>query len=348
MWKMRCAWAAAAARRPWATVGSMCPAKAPSTETVLKKDIQSQQSTSGQGNVVTWIHSSCLHLIPSMSTTGPAPGEEQGFLSHPSSWDIHVLSTAQTSSKEELSYHPQQHVADSQLSGSASLPLHQRRAWSSPRLVHTLILVGSNSKTMPDTLYYLLSDDGRTLMPGQTVQSPICLWHTSLINLILFTNEEQYSTANRDNQTQDPVPVDLAQGKEIEYRAGCSHGEPEPGVALVQQNIIGASWYIWEAEDRSRQWGDVMPRGILSSDLVPKARKARMESLLQSIYDAKPRPESCMRCFSPGSLDAEDGPARLSSTFPDPEPSPALHYEPQGKSGLRSHSLGIFIGSSHD
>lgn len=53
-----------------------------------------------------------------------------------------------------------------------------------------------------DTLYYLLSDDGRTLMPGQTVQSPICLWHTSLINLILFTNEEQYSTANRDNQVK--------------------------------------------------------------------------------------------------------------------------------------------------
>lgn len=39
-------------------------------------------------------------------------------------------------------------------------------------------------------------------MPGQTVQSPICLWHTSLINLILFTNEEQYSTANRDNQVK--------------------------------------------------------------------------------------------------------------------------------------------------
>lgn len=48
----------------------------------------------------------------------------------------------------------------------------------------------------------MLSDDGWTLMPGQTVQSPICLWHTSLINLILFANEEQYTTANSGNQVK--------------------------------------------------------------------------------------------------------------------------------------------------
>lgn len=40
------------------------------------------------------------------------------------------------------------------------------------------------------------------LMAGQTVQSPICLWHTSLINLILFANEKQYTTANRGNQVK--------------------------------------------------------------------------------------------------------------------------------------------------
>jgi len=39
-------------------------------------------------------------------------------------------------------------------------------------------------------------------MPGQTVQSPICLWHTSHIDLILFTNEEQYTTAKRGNQVK--------------------------------------------------------------------------------------------------------------------------------------------------
>lgn len=39
-------------------------------------------------------------------------------------------------------------------------------------------------------------------MPGQTVQSPIFLWHTSLINLTLFVNEEQYTTANRGNQVK--------------------------------------------------------------------------------------------------------------------------------------------------